>query len=81
MSWACSKTKEGRGKCRAWVRKSEGKRPHGSPNVDGRIILRCFFKKWDMESWTGMRWQKQVVGAYECCNEPSGSIKYGEFLD
>ena len=25
--------------------------------------------------------QGQVAGTCECCNEPSGSIKCGEFLD
>jgi hypothetical protein len=24
--------------------------------VDGRIILKWSFKKWDRESWTGMLW-------------------------
>jgi hypothetical protein len=25
-----------------------------APDVDGRIILRWIFKKWDVESWTGL---------------------------
>jgi len=25
----------------------------GDPGVDGRMILKCFFKKWDVE---GMEW-------------------------
>ena len=28
----------------------------GDPDVDGRIILRCIFKKWDVEAWTGSLW-------------------------
>jgi len=24
--------------------------------VDGRIILRCILKKWDVEAWTGLIW-------------------------
>jgi hypothetical protein len=28
------------------VRKPEGKRPLGKPEVDGRIILRWMFRKW-----------------------------------
>jgi hypothetical protein len=26
------------------------------PGVDGRIILRLIFRKWDMGVWTGSRW-------------------------
>jgi hypothetical protein len=26
------------------------------PGVDGRIILRWFFRKWDVGVWTGWRW-------------------------
>jgi len=25
-------------------------------NVDGRIILKCYFGKWDGEEWTGLIW-------------------------
>ena len=25
-------------------------------SVDGRIILKCIFKKWDGEAWTGLVW-------------------------
>jgi hypothetical protein len=34
-------------------------------------------------AWTGFIWLRigQVVGCCECGNEPSGSIKCGEFLD
>jgi len=50
----------------------------GDPGVDGRIILRCIFRNWGVEAWTG---QGQVAGTCECGNEPLGSIKCGEFLD
>jgi hypothetical protein len=51
--------------------------------IDGRIILKLIFKKWDGDAWTGLIWFKigQVAGACECGNEPSGSIKCGEFPD
>jgi hypothetical protein len=26
------------------------------PGVDGRIILRCIFSKWDVGVWTGLGW-------------------------
>ena len=44
--------------------------------VDGRITLRWIFKTWD----GGGSGQRQVAGAFECCNELSGSIKCGECL-
>jgi hypothetical protein len=28
----------------------------GDPGVDGRIILKCIFKKWDAETWIGLSW-------------------------
>jgi hypothetical protein len=53
------------------------------PDVDGRIILRWIFKKWDLGAWTGLIWLKIGTGggACKCGDETSGSIKYGEFLD
>jgi hypothetical protein len=55
----------------------------GDPGVDGRIILIWSFRKWDVWVWTGLSWLRkgQVVGICEGSNEPSGSIKCGEFLD
>ena len=50
-------------------------------SVDGRIILKWIFKKLD---WRGMEWidlAQDTDGSCECCNEASGSIKCGEFLD
>ena len=31
--------------------------------------------------WAGVKQVRQVVDACECGNEPSGSVKFGEFLD
>ena len=31
------------------------------PGVDGRILLRCIFKKWDVGAWTGSSWLR--IGA------------------
>jgi hypothetical protein len=34
----------------------------GNPGVDGRIILRCTFRKWDVGVWTGLRWLRIKTG-------------------
>jgi hypothetical protein len=28
----------------------------GDPGVDGRIILRSIFRRWDVGVWTGSNW-------------------------
>jgi len=48
------------------------------PSVDGRITLRCIFRKWDGGTWTGLIWLRRGTSG---SNESSGSIKCGEFLD
>jgi len=30
----------------------------GDPGVDGRIILRRIFRKWDVGVWTGSSWRR-----------------------
>jgi hypothetical protein len=32
----------------------------GDPDIDGRIILRWMFRKWDVGVWTGYRWRALV---------------------
>jgi hypothetical protein len=49
---------EGRGVHRVLVGKTEGKRPLVRPSVDGRIILRWIFSKWEGvvgTGWSGFR--------------------------
>jgi len=56
----------------------------GDPGVDGMIILRVIFRRWDVGVWTGSSWLRIGTSGghlYECGNELAGSIKCGEFLD
>jgi len=55
----------GKGVFKVLVGKPEGKKPYGRPGVDGRILLRCIFRKWDVEAWTGSRWLRiEMVGGH-----------------
>jgi hypothetical protein len=45
------------------VGKPVGRRPPpGNPGVDGRIIIRWIFRKWDVGIWTGSSWLKIGTG-------------------
>jgi hypothetical protein len=46
---------EKRGACRILVGRPEGRHHLGDPGVDGRIILKWIFKKWD-GAWTALSW-------------------------
>jgi len=48
------------------------------PTVDGRIILKRIFRKWDVG---GMDWIELAQVTCDCGNEHSGYIKCGEFFD
>ena len=45
-------------------------------------MLKWNFLKWDCVAWTGLRWFWIGTGSgcFECGHEPSGSIKWGNFL-
>jgi hypothetical protein len=66
------------------VWKPEGKRPLGRPGRGWEDNLRVDIKKIE---WEGVYWirlaqdKRPVAGCCEHGNEPSGSIKGGEFLD
>ena len=44
------------------VGKPEGKRLLGRPGVDGRIILRWIFRKWNVVARTGSVWLRIGTG-------------------
>jgi len=73
---------ERRGVYRVLEVKPEGKRPLEDPGVEWRRILRWFFRYLNVKAWTESSWHRLgiVCCSCECSNEPSGSIKCGEFL-
>jgi hypothetical protein len=53
---------EGRGACRVLVRRPEGRNRLKDPGVDGMLILKWLFNKWD-GAWTGFIWLRIGTGA------------------
>jgi len=54
----------------------------GDPGIDGRVILRRIFRKWNIGLWTGSMWLRMGTGGWrECGNEHSRSIICEEFFD
>jgi len=47
---------------RGFVGKPEGKNHLEDPGVDGKIILRWIFRKWDVRAWTGSVWLRTGTG-------------------
>jgi hypothetical protein len=45
--------------------KSEGRNHLEDPGVDGRIILRWIFRKWNVGVWTGSSWLRTGIGGGE----------------
>ena len=79
-----ARMEEGRGVHRVLVGKPEGKRPLERPRRRWEDNIRMDLQEVGLvyENWIGLAEEKgQVSGACECGEEPSGSIKRGEFLD
>jgi len=53
---------ERRDSYRALVGKPEERGNWGNPGVDGRIILRWIFRKWDVGLWNGSSWLRIEKG-------------------
>jgi len=62
MGRACSSYGERRGVYKVLVGKPERKNHLEDPGVDGRIILRWIFRKWDVAVWTGSSWLRIETG-------------------
>ena len=63
MGGACS-TYGGRGEVYTgfWWGNLGERGPLEGPGVDGRIILRWIFMKWDVGAWTGSSWVRIGTG-------------------
>ena len=62
MGEACSAYGERRGVYRVLVGKPEGKNRLEDPGVDGRIVLKWIFRKWDWGAWTELMWLRKGTG-------------------
>jgi hypothetical protein len=68
---------------RVLVGKSEGKRPIGRPRRRWEDNIEMDIQEVEWGTWTGFIWLRigQEAGTCECGNEPTSSIKCGEFLE
>jgi len=65
------------------VRKLEGRRPLGRPRRRWEDNIKMHLLEVGWGTSTGLTWLRTGTGGgpSKCGNEPSGSIKCGEFLD
>jgi hypothetical protein len=78
-----ARMEERRGVCRVLVGKPEGKRPVRRPRCRWENNLKMDLQDVGCGGMTGLSWLRieQEAGTCECGNEPSDSIKCGEFHD
>jgi hypothetical protein len=83
MGRACSKYGEERGMYRVLVGKLEGKKPLGRPRCRWEDNIKADLQEVGCggKDWIELAQDRQVAGTCEFSNEPSGSIKCGEYLD
>jgi hypothetical protein len=74
---------EGRGVYRVLVGKPEGKRPLGRPRRRWEDNIKADLQEVGCRGmdWIEVAQDRELADTCECGNEPSGSIKCGEFLD
>jgi len=74
---------EERGVYRVLVGKPVGERPLGRPRQGWVDNIRTYLREVECGymDWIGLAQDREVADACECGNEPSGSVKCGEFLD
>jgi len=64
MRWVghVSRVGERRGVYRVLVGNLKERDRLGDPGIDGRIILRCILRKWDLGVWSGSSWLRIGTG-------------------